>query len=182
VRARPATRNAYGLLARPAAFDTVLYHDPASSNADDHGLHREHSSSPVFSLLTIITGYRAVRVRCIFRPPSVTRHVYPASEHLAYIEFFTPFSRSNNTPHGMYTTSTALHPDGRRQVAVVPISHLHMTCHIAPRFARVDHEIVLGPHSDLFLSARHFFFDHYMNHYVYKLFEHWRKQARRERP
>lgn len=163
VRARPATRNAYGVVARPAVFDTVLYRDPTSSDTSGHGLHR----------------YRAARVRVIFTPPSITHRIYPSYEQLAYIEFFTPFSRKNDTPHGMYTTSTALHADHRRQVAVVPISHIHMTCHIAPRFARVPRDIPLKRSSDLLASTTSFFFNHYVNHYVYKLFKHWRKRAGR---
>jgi hypothetical protein len=39
VRARPATRNAFGLVARLPAFDTVLVQDPAATT-DGHGLHR----------------------------------------------------------------------------------------------------------------------------------------------
>ncbi|KAG8733377.1 hypothetical protein FRC10_000258 [Ceratobasidium sp. 414] len=162
VRARPATHNAFGLEGRLAAFDTVLYEDPSVSNTGTHGLHR----------------YRAARVRVIFRPPNVAHHIY--SEHLAYIEFFNPFSQNNSTPHGLYTTSTALHSDGRRQVAVVPISHLRMTCHIAPRFARVNPDVPLHYRTDLFTRTRHFLFNHYMNYYVFKLFEHWRKRAQWE--
>ncbi|KAG8728760.1 hypothetical protein FRC10_004598 [Ceratobasidium sp. 414] len=161
VRAQPATCNAFGLPGRQAAFDTVLYQDPTALSADAPGLHR----------------YRAVRVRAIFTPPNVAQRIY--SGQLAYIEFFTPFSRGNNTPHGLYATSTALYFDGCRQVAVVPISCLRMTCHIAPRFARVDPDIRLNRHTDLFTSTRHFFFNHYTNHYVFKLFEHWRKRAQR---
>ncbi|KAG8697719.1 hypothetical protein FRC09_007683 [Ceratobasidium sp. 395] len=162
VRAKPLTWNAFGQISRPAAFDTVLYRDPSTPTDNSHGLHR----------------YRAARVRAIFTPPSNTHHLLP-EKHLAYIEFFTPFSRTNNTPHGLHTTSTALHPNGRRQVAVVPISHIHMTCHIAPRFERLDANLRLGRRTDLLAVARHFFYNHYSSHYNYKLFEHWRKRAPR---
>jgi len=111
----------------------------------------------------------------IFTPPNVAHRIY--SEQLAYIEYFTPFSRSNNTPHGLYTTSTSLLFDGRRRTAVVPISHLRMICHIAPRFARIDPDIRLNGRTDLFATTRHFLFNHYTNYYIYKLFEHWRKRA-----
>ncbi|KAG9077039.1 hypothetical protein FS749_011127 [Ceratobasidium sp. UAMH 11750] len=161
VRARPATPNAFGLPGRQAAFDTVLYQDPAIVPEGAHGLH----------------CYRAARVRVIFAPPNSVQHIY--REHLAYIEFFTPFSRANNTPHGLYTTSTALRFDGSRQVAVVPISHLHMTCHIAPRFAWLDADIPLNHHTDLFARGRHFFFNQYCNTYTYQNFEHWQKRAPR---
>ncbi|KAG9086654.1 hypothetical protein FS749_003499 [Ceratobasidium sp. UAMH 11750] len=160
VRARPATCNAFGLVARQAAFDTVLYQDPAAPAGDAHGLHR----------------YRAARVRLIFKPPNTAQHIY--RDHLAFIKFFTPFSRANNTPHSLYTTSTALRPDGRRQVAVVPISHLRMTCHIAPRFARVDPDVRLNGSTDLFAHTRHFFFNPYCNNYTYQVAEHWRKRGR----
>lgn len=119
-------------------------------------------------------------MRVIFTPPSITHHIYPAYEQLAYVEYFTPFSRGNDTPHGMFTTSTAFHPDGRRQVAVIPISHIHMTCHIAPNFARVPSNVPLNRYSDLLSSTTSFYFNHYVNHHVYKLFEHWRKRAGRQ--
>ncbi|KAG9124361.1 hypothetical protein FRC07_011919 [Ceratobasidium sp. 392] len=161
VRGRPLKRDACGQVERQAAFDTVLYRDPAAPTAGTNGLHR----------------YRAARVRAIFKVPNVAQHI--CDEHLAYIELFTPFSRNNNTPHGLYTTSTALHTNGSRQVAVVPISHIHMICHIAPRYARVDAGVRLNRHTDLFTVARNFFFNHYTNYYVYKLFEHWRKRLTR---
>ncbi|KAF8597068.1 hypothetical protein BDV93DRAFT_610591 [Ceratobasidium sp. AG-I] len=149
VRAKPATRNAYGLVTRPAVFDTVLYRDPDSNNADEHGLHR----------------FFVARVCAIFTPPSVTHRIYPSYEQLAYVELFTPFSRNNNTPHGMYTTSAALHPDGRRRAAVIPISYIQMICHIAPRFAQIPRNVPLNRYSDLLASTKSFFFNHYVNHY-----------------
>jgi hypothetical protein len=51
VRAKPATRNFYGRVTRPAAFDTVLYHDRNSPNADAHGLHRK--SKPFLQLVRV---------------------------------------------------------------------------------------------------------------------------------
>jgi hypothetical protein len=49
VRARPATRNFYGRVTRPPAFDTVLYHDRNSLHADAHGLHRKSKPSYLVS-------------------------------------------------------------------------------------------------------------------------------------
>ncbi|KAG9084586.1 hypothetical protein FRC06_003987, partial [Ceratobasidium sp. 370] len=126
-------------------------------------------------ILTKFAGYRAARVCLIFKPPNTLQHIY--REHLAYIEIFAPFSQTNNTPHSLYTTSTALRPDGCRQVVVVPISQLHMTCHIAPQFARVDPDIRLNGNTDLFACTRHFFFNQYCNHYSYQIFKHWRKRT-----
>ncbi|KAG9106010.1 hypothetical protein FRC07_009020 [Ceratobasidium sp. 392] len=162
VCAKPLTQNPYGQVKREAAFDTVLYRDPSAPTDNSYGLHR----------------YCAARVRVIFKPPNNTQHIC-REQHLAYIEIFTPFSRTNNTPHGLYTTSTAVQTNGRRQVVVVPISHLHMTCHIAPRFEQVDPEVRLNRRADLLAVARHFFYNHYLSYYNYKLFEHWRKRAAR---
>lgn len=116
-------------------------------------------------------------MRVIFTPPSIADRICPSYEQLAYVEYFTAFSRDNNTPYGMYTTSTALHPDGRRQVAVFPVSQILMTCHIAPRFLLVPRNMPLNRSSDLLSTTKSFFFNHFVNHYVYKLFEHWRKRA-----
>jgi hypothetical protein len=63
---------------------------------------------------------------------------------------------------------------------VVPIDHICMTCHIAPRYAKVNPDIRLNRHTDLLVAARHFFFNHYTNHFIFKLFEHWRKRQNRE--
>ncbi|KAG9124608.1 hypothetical protein FRC07_010971 [Ceratobasidium sp. 392] len=180
VRAKLLTRNAYGQISREAAFDTVLYHGPSAPTNNSHGLHCNYLPPSFFPLsqLTNASGYHAARVLVIFTPPSNTHHLYP-EKHLAYIEFFNPFSRTNNTPHGLHTMSTAVQASGRRQVAVVPISHLHMACHIAPRFKRVDPEIRLNRRTGLLAVARHFFYNHYSSHYNYKLFVHWRKRAPR---
>jgi hypothetical protein len=127
-----------------------------------------------FLILTSLVGYCAACVPVIFTPPNTAHHIY--RKQLAYMEFFTPFSRSNDTPHGLYITSTSLLFDRHRWAAVVPLSHIRMTCHIAPRYVRIAPDTRLNSHNDLFAVTRHFLFNHYTNYYIFKLFEHWRKR------
>jgi hypothetical protein len=76
VRARLPTRNAYDLLARQAAFDTVLYQDPDTPTDNLHGLHRKSCPHQRFFRSKLLPRLsRSARAR----------HIYPAqrcSTHL----------------------------------------------------------------------------------------------------
>ncbi|KAF8596812.1 hypothetical protein BDV93DRAFT_454217, partial [Ceratobasidium sp. AG-I] len=129
IRVRPPTAAARTNPLRRCepVFDTVLFiHDPQK-----FGLHR----------------YRAGRVRAIFRLPERLQSLYPGE--LVYIETFNPFNTQLSDVHQMNTTSHAHFPDGTRQAIIVPIEHVVLGCHLAPRFRYVDPEIQLDSQADL---------------------------------
>ncbi|QRV81452.1 hypothetical protein RhiJN_09467 [Ceratobasidium sp. AG-Ba] len=79
-------------------------------------------------------GYTAARVRAIFELPQGLR--YLCAEKLAYVDQFYSPSQVPEPDVGLYTVTHALR-DGIRVSAVVPLTSIKMTCHLAPRFAQV---------------------------------------------
>ncbi|KAF8595747.1 hypothetical protein BDV93DRAFT_456186, partial [Ceratobasidium sp. AG-I] len=149
IRIRPPVFD-HGRLKREGVFDTALYlHDP-----QEFGLHR----------------YRACRVRAIFRLPERLRYLY--SGELVYIELFKPFCGDSATVEGLHTTSHA-RDSGERRCAVVPIADIVLACHLAPRFRRLDSDVVLDWRADLLNDCRRFFLNHYYNHYTFQLIQYW---------
>lgn len=116
-------------------------------------------------------GYRACRVHAIFSLPDRLQCL--SSDVLAYVELFTPFD-DPGSPHRMLTTSQAW-TDGRRRSLVIPVTSLIMSCHLAPDFSRLSTHVQLGPHMDIHDEGRHFFLNHYYNHFFFSYARFWRR-------
>ncbi|KAG9119868.1 hypothetical protein FRC07_004892, partial [Ceratobasidium sp. 392] len=154
IRARPAIRDDRGgaLHCHESAFDTALFsHDDC-----EFGLRR----------------YRAGRVRAIFRLPERLHYLY--NGELVYLELFTPFNEHPSPVHHLHTTSASRASPGTRRGIVVPIERIALACHLAPQFRYIGRDVCLDVNSDLLNDARHFFFNHYYNHYTYQLVRYWR--------
>jgi hypothetical protein len=125
-------------------------------------------------------GYRAGRVRAIFTLPAYLLYVYPSP--LAYVELFTPFSAFVSPFHGLHTTSHYCHPSGKRRAAVIPVRDIVLASHISPQFQQQPlNELQLHAQLDLLSIGKRFFLNHYYNHSLFMLVEHWRKvKARRQ--
>jgi hypothetical protein len=117
-------------------------------------------------------GYRAGRVRVIFRLPNHLRYFYP--HHLVHVELFGPFNPNPSPSHGLYSTSPALH-DGRRCLAIIPISDVVLACHLAPVYSFLSKDTRLDNFSDLLSIGRRFFFNHYASHFVFLFIRYWRR-------
>ncbi|KAG8699999.1 hypothetical protein FRC09_006244 [Ceratobasidium sp. 395] len=174
IRARPAVRDGRRRVSyhHEPAFDTALFvHDP-----HQFGLHRESHFifPPPYTLirwLTVSPGYRAGRVRAIFRLPHRLRKLY--NGELVFLELFAPFSEVPAPVHSLHTTSVAPASAGTRQGIVVPIEDLALACHLAPQFRRIPRDVGLDFRTDLLNDTRHFFFNHYYNHYTFQLLCYW---------
>lgn len=136
------------------------------------------SSKPNLSSPCLHSGFRTVRVRVIFRLTGTLRRLCP--HPLAFVELFSRFNRHVNPANGLYTVAPAM-TDGRRQVAIIPVSRLSMACHLAPRFDFVRSHVRLHARADLLSGAQRFFFNHYYNFFVFVLIRHWRRVARRNK-
>ncbi|KAG9106332.1 hypothetical protein FRC07_008867 [Ceratobasidium sp. 392] len=146
VRARPESAHL------EEAFDVALFiHRPEA-----FGLHR----------------YRAGRVRVIFSLPKELAWLCP--HPLAYVELFTEFSKVITPFVGLNTTSHSLTPEGKRRVAIIPVSDIVAACHLAPQFRRLDEEVSFSAVPDMLSVSRYFFFNHFYNHFIFGLVEHWR--------
>ncbi|KAF8509179.1 hypothetical protein JB92DRAFT_3089306 [Gautieria morchelliformis] len=112
IRATPGHPNPGRKKSEPDHFDCVLVHEDGV--AEDVG----------------IKGYRAARVRALFRQPSW----FGCTDTLAYIEWFTPF-KPPVVPLRMSRVSYAMR-QGRRQAAVIPISYIRRSCALTPIFGK----------------------------------------------
>lgn len=74
----------------------------------------------------------------------------------------------------MYTTSRQLTPEGKQESLVIPLDDVVAACHIAPQFKQLGDEFAFHLHPDLLSYARRFYFNHYSNHFIFGLVEHWR--------
>jgi hypothetical protein len=100
---------------------------------------------------------------------------YPGQ--LAYIEAFRAFEAVPASPYGrMYSTAPELDARDRRRIIVVPVTEIVAACHLVPKFNELDPELRLDPYTDLLSIGRHFWFNHYYNHYIYLLVLHWQRR------
>ncbi|KEP45881.1 hypothetical protein V565_233860, partial [Rhizoctonia solani 123E] len=150
VRAQPAKYDRYHRLSRPARFDTVL----VLMRDNVVGLHR----------------YRPARVRVIFRLPDQIRHVYPG--HLAFVELFNYCSANPVEPTGLFTTNHSNH-EGRRVTAIIPLSSVRMTCHLAPKFTAAEQNDYISLRSDTLSTYSKFFINIFSSYFMYELVRHW---------
>jgi hypothetical protein len=172
-----------GRLRREGVFDTTLFVD----NPDGFRLHcvsllflfyLTHPYSlrlPVHSLscanVLSLAGYRASRVRAIFRLRPQLQRIY--SNKLVYIELFMLFNNALSSVHQLHTTSHNQF-EGQCQAVVIPLADIAMACHLTPRFRHLDPDTRLDCRVDLLANAHRFFFNHYYNHFMFLLMQYWR--------
>ncbi|KAG1884424.1 hypothetical protein F4604DRAFT_1878757 [Suillus subluteus] len=106
----------------PARFDTALIND---GTGDSVG----------------IKGYRVGQIRTIFSiREQDTQLMFPPThqppKHLAYVEWFTPFSSMPDSRHGMYKISRFL-CSGERVASIIPVSNIARSIHLLPKFGPV---------------------------------------------
>ncbi|KAG8737493.1 hypothetical protein FRC10_008099 [Ceratobasidium sp. 414] len=143
IRAQPEKIDLFERVSRPARFDTVLI----LMNEEEHGVHR----------------YRPGRVRIIFELPSKLRHLYDGK--LVYVEMFNEFSYRPTRPTGLFTASHSM-SGGSRVCAVVPLTSIRMTCHLAPRYNDFNPDTALTHHSDLLQLCKTFYFNIFASYFT----------------
>ncbi|KAI0038969.1 hypothetical protein FA95DRAFT_1504825 [Auriscalpium vulgare] len=118
--ARPSYMGTRGR-AVPGRFDTVL----VDTGTGDEGQG--------------VQGYRVAQVRAIFSLP-VKAHAavfppqYDGPKHLAFIEWFTPFTRTAEPDHLLYRVKRVYSTGGARKSAVIPVADIRRSVHLFPRF------------------------------------------------
>ncbi|KAG8727636.1 hypothetical protein FRC10_005803 [Ceratobasidium sp. 414] len=141
-------------VSRPARFDTVL----VLTEKQGRGVHR----------------YRPARVRVIFELPPRLRYLFEGK--LAYVEMFNATSHKPLHPTGLFTTTRSI-LDGFRVCAVIPLSDIRMTCHLAPRYNLFHPETPLTIHSDVLQLCEKFFLNIFATYFCYELFRHWSQEG-----
>ncbi|KAG8738339.1 hypothetical protein FRC10_006967 [Ceratobasidium sp. 414] len=155
VRATPRSIDDEGTILHFGAFDVVLF-TPDNINKMQ-GLHR----------------FQAGRVRAIFKLPNHLMDV--CSQHLAYVELFQPFSAGMAQPAGLYTTGF-MKRNHQRCAAVIPISKICMSCHLAPRYHLLEPHQAISSGTDLLSIHDTFYINKYVSHFHFIIMEYWEKQ------
>jgi len=89
------------------------------------------------------TGYCIGQIRCVFGLPFKTRKAWFGDDcdqipkHLAYVEWFTPFtSLRPGRNHQLYKISRSM-KQGKQQVSVIPVDLIRQSVHLIPAFGPV---------------------------------------------
>ncbi|KAG9079934.1 hypothetical protein FRC06_007298 [Ceratobasidium sp. 370] len=165
-----------------SAFDVALLLYQKEAFGLDHAYQFLSPPRPLYSFTQGLTaswykGYRAGRVRAIFSLPKEL--AWLCSHPLISVELFNPFSPTTSPSHGLHTTSHVLTPGGKWRTAVVSIYDVAAACHLAPQCQKLGSEIELRLYPDLLDESRHFFLNHFYNHYIFGLVEHWQSARAR---
>ncbi|KAG6808332.1 hypothetical protein H0H92_004461, partial [Tricholoma furcatifolium] len=106
----------------PSRFDTVLVN---LGTGEALGVH----------------GYRVAQVRVVFSlPPRIIEKFFSLGvtppQHLAYVEWFTPFSAHPERHLNMYKVQRML-KNGDRVASIIPVSNIQRSVHLLPKFGPV---------------------------------------------
>ena len=78
-------------------------------------------------------GYRAGQIRVVFSLPEDEAQV--PSERLAYVEWFSKFTRPESD-HGMHRLTRSVVQGGDRLASIIPISSIRRSVHLFPKFGQ----------------------------------------------
>lgn len=115
-----------------------------------------------------MAGYRVAQVRVIFSIPSsaIPTLFSPGlspPKHLAYIEWFSPFT-TPEPHHGMYKINRSL-KDGDRIASIIPIANIRRSIHLLPKFGPVAPPEWKS--SNVLDMASHFFVNSMTDRHIY---------------
>ncbi|KAJ7738675.1 hypothetical protein DFH07DRAFT_870477 [Mycena maculata] len=106
----------------PGRFDIVLVNDGSGE-------------------LTGVAGYRVAQVRTVFSlKPHHIQALFPPGisppKHLAYVEWFSPFTVQPEPHHLMYKVRRSI-KDGDRIASVIPLANIRRSVHLLPKFGPI---------------------------------------------
>lgn len=124
----------------------------------------------------VILGYRAARVRVIFELPLHLRDAYP--DKVAYVDWFNDFPSQPAKHLGQFQVSLAFDFAGRQLSSVIPLTDIHLSCHMGPNFGSLEADVKLMANIDIFRICRKFYFNDFGSYFVYELMRHWKERLK----
>ena len=121
----------------PARFDTVLVDISSDSDGGDCcGVEGESNFLDLHSDYSAESGYRVGQVRAVFKLPASAcgRFGTLQSKHLAYIEWFSPFTHMPEPHHGLRKVSREL-SSSLRESEIIEVSRIRQSIHLFPCFS-----------------------------------------------
>ncbi|PPQ83323.1 hypothetical protein CVT26_015163 [Gymnopilus dilepis] len=147
----PVRLNKYGKVI-PARFDTALI-SIGENSEDDLG----------------IKGLCVGQVRCIFSlPQQAVDHWFPSGfphKHLAYVEWFTPFSKAPVDRNSKLFKISRLLSRGERRASVIPVSLIRSSIHLFPKFG--PQAPVSWSSSNVLENASSFYVNVFSDRFIY---------------
>ncbi|KIJ65793.1 hypothetical protein HYDPIDRAFT_109810 [Hydnomerulius pinastri MD-312] len=122
IHAKPGRKDRQGR-GVPARFDTALIN---LGDGKDTG----------------VKGYRIGQVRAVFSIPQQAQNLIfghanvSIPQHLAYVEWFTPFAPSPERNHAMYKVQRSI-VNRERMGSIVPVVNIRRSVHLIPKFGAV---------------------------------------------
>ena len=90
----------------------------------------------ISSVLQSFVGYRVVQVHAVFKLPDVAMNLFlphlRPPQHLAYVEWFTPFPQTPEPHHLMYKLTRSVR-GGQRLASIFPIQRFRRSVHLFPK-------------------------------------------------
>lgn len=126
----------------------------------------------------IIPGYRAARVHAIFELPLHLRGVF--SGKLAYVDWFNEFPSQPTKHIDQFQVSRALDFAGRQLSSVIPLTDIHLSCHMGPKFGSLAADVQLRTDIDIFQICRYFYLNDFASFFVYELLRHWKERLKNQ--
>ena len=90
----------------------------------------------------MILGHRIAQLKVIFSiPKRATAQLFPYNHppphYLAYVEWFTPFTKSPQANHLLYRIKRSLSPNGERLASIIPLQNIRRSIQLFPSFGPV---------------------------------------------
>jgi hypothetical protein len=84
-------------------------------------------------------GYRIGRIRVIFSFPHSSISLLfddgiEVPQHLAYVEWYSPFSQNPDPNHLLYKITPLKDRDGRCICSIIPVGNIKRSVHLLPKF------------------------------------------------